>query len=94
MLKELREHIATISSIALLFAICTAFLVYMGTFAKAAEVRVVENKADFVMDVQIDNLHADIVRLEIKRHKTASERQHLDYLRKKLANMKKVRNVK
>ena len=62
--------------------------------ASKEEVQLAGNKADFVLDQQMAALIGQIGNLERKASKTASERQQLDYLRKQLDHMRKVRSGK
>lgn len=79
--------------IALIGAIVAPTLYVHNTFAKADELQVAESKANYAMDLQIEELQAQIIRLEAKRNKTADDRDMLKYLREKLERLKKMRNL-
>ena len=62
--------------------------------ASKEAVEVVENKADYVLDQQMAALIAQIAYLEQKKNKTADEINQLNYLRKQLDSMRKVRSAR
>lgn len=61
-------------------------------FASAESVKVAGAKADYIIDIQQENIVKQIANLERKQNKTAEELNQLDYLRNLLNDMRKVRS--
>jgi len=64
------------------------------TFATKEAVVVAQTKADILLDKQMEGMLRQINELERKAKKTPDDRHHLDYLRKELEHMRKVRSGK
>jgi len=60
-------------------------------YAPADKVYVVGAKADYILDIQLENLVRQVAVLEQKKNKTAEEINQLNYLRKQVEDARKVR---
>lgn len=63
-------------------------------FASKQEILLVGAQVDYLLDKQMEDLVAQIAALERKEHLTAGEINHLNYLRGRLENMRKVQKGK
>ena len=75
-------------------AFLTSFFWMNDTFAKKEAVVIAQIKADILLDKQMEGLLRQINELERKAKKSADDRQHLDYLRKELEHMRRIRTGK
>jgi len=75
-------------------AFLTSFFWINETFATKEAVVIAQIKADILLDKQMEGLLRQINELERKAKKSADDRQHLDYLRKELDHMRRIRTGK
>lgn len=85
-------NIATLASAVSLVGAIGGGGVYLAThYATAQDLQVVASQAQYSLDKHMELILIQINRLEAKPHKTADDRQQLQYLRDELKRLRELR---